>query len=193
MWNFVLDLDSWTLTDVCVIEEKVFSRSETSLWLLVWTVDLHPPGSTLCWSLGREVTVFRLLLLLLKLLNSQAQKPIWCSCNNCAFTLTHFNTKCIVMTQDYLHLRLLVNGFKLALRSKYTLWDNTYHERDEKVFFKQDTFALFGFYDVCASDDQISSLYSSEIKKNWTYATWCKKYSPRWKEKHGLTITQILF
>lgn len=69
------------------------------------------------------------------------------------------------MTRDYLHLRLLVNGFKLASRSKYTLWDDTYHERDEEVFFKPETFALFGFYDVCASDDQISSLYSSEFKK----------------------------
>lgn len=30
-------------------------------------------------------------------LNSQAQKNIWYSCNNCAFTLSDFNTKCFRM------------------------------------------------------------------------------------------------
>lgn len=41
---------------------------------------------------------------------------------------------------------------------------NTNHQkRDEKVFFKAETFALFGFYDICALDDQMSSL--SEIEK----------------------------
>lgn len=66
----------------------------------------------------------------------------------------------------FTHLRLLVNGFKLALCSKYTLWDDTYDRDEEKDFFKPETFALFGFDAVCASDDQMSSLYKQHDVKN---------------------------
>lgn len=95
------------------------------------------------------------------------------------------------MTGLFTHPRLLVNGFKLSLRGKFTLSDN-----NEKIFFKTKNICPFWILScLCIR----CHLYSSKICKNWTDGRWWMTRLP-WKcfnwqdeKKHKQTLTKYIF
>lgn len=107
-WRWNVTFLSWSrhleLAYRGTLTDGLSSCGETSLWF--WfglNIYIHPSFNTV----SLELYSFQIIIIK-AFLNSQAQKPIWCPYNNCAFTPFHPNTKCILMAKDCFHRRHLL-------------------------------------------------------------------------------------